>query len=324
MPTKGTDSSWGGGVSPDHLLTLCLDPALPSICTTATVCCSWLGLQPARKCAKEKLKRCINDLVSVPLQGFFRSSKVQSSLVFPVPPHCCLLLKVSTAFETWIKAQLLKNRFLPRNSCKTNPLAAKPRINTLTYFFALTEISSPQLKKCIFYRVPGANQGQHLLYACFVHMTIFLGLPLICESLGDYKHRHPKQHDRFQSCNGINTCISTGSLEKRPNSSFILLVLFSRPNRSAFSVIPDTHIIPTHSTTVTWLKMLSQLLSPIGKRSGGSQKMVSFFEKILLQNLTVRFIYVFGIHHVAFMKRWNKTASILWFSNTKWFKSICV
>lgn len=35
-------------------------------------------------------------------------------------------------------------------------------------------------------------------------------------------------------------------------SRFILLILFSRLRRSAFSVIPDTHIIPIPSTTVTW------------------------------------------------------------------------
>lgn len=119
-------------------------------------------------------------------------------------------------------------------------------------------------------------------------------------------------------------CTSTRSWEKRPNSSFILLVLFSRLNRSAFSVIPDTHIIPIRSTTVTWLKMLSQLLSPIEKKSGGSLKMVSFFEKILLQNVTVKFMYLIGFHHIAFMKRWEKTVSILWVSNTEPFKPIYV
>lgn len=73
-------------------------------------------------------------------------------------------------------------------------------------------------------------------------------------------------------------------------------------NRSAFSVIPDTHIIPIHSTTVTWLKMLSQLLSLIGKKSGGSQKTVSFFQKMLPQNVVVRFICVIVIHHIGFMR----------------------
>lgn len=155
--------------------------------------------------------------MNVPLQGFFRSWKIQFFLVSPLPPCCCLAESFYSLFDTWIKDQLLKNKFLLRNSCKTNPLEE----STLwqAYFFALPKIPSP-LKKCIFNRVPGANWGWHLLYACFVHMVIFLGLSLVYESLSDWKHRHPKQHDRLQSCNGINTCRSTWSLQKRPSPSF--------------------------------------------------------------------------------------------------------
>lgn len=67
-------------------------------------------------------------------------------------------------------------------------------------------------------------------------------------------------------------------------------------------MIPDTHIIPIPNTTVTWSKMLSQRLSLKGKRSGGSQKMVSSLEEILLQNVTGRFLYVIGFDKVAFVK----------------------
>lgn len=108
--------------------------------------------------------------------------------------------------------------------------------------------------------------------------------------------------------------VSTKSFEKRPNSCFILLFLFSRLNRSALSVIPGTHIIPIHNTTATWLKTLSQLLSQIGRKSGGSQKMVSFLDRTLL--LVVRFTSVIIIQHLAFITRWDKALRTPWVSST--------
>lgn len=36
----------------------------------------------------------------------------------------------------------------------------------------LTEIPSLQLKKCNLYKVSGEKHDQHLLCACFVHMTV--------------------------------------------------------------------------------------------------------------------------------------------------------